>query len=232
MERDHGPVAAPCPDPFYDRVTRAPVNCLPRPPPGLRLVGDEEKELGVTDVTRQHRTRLAMSLLAVPLLFGALSACGGNEQSGDGVATVNTGTAAPKPSTSEQPATDRQERWLQFTKCLRDQGIDVQDPGPEGGLPRLAKGTDPAKRKAAMGACRQFAPGILSGGSLSPEDKQRALDYITCLREKGIQISDPDPKTGLPQRKDFAKFRNPDEAMKTAQKACQDKLPEGLGGGA
>jgi hypothetical protein len=179
---------------------------------------------------RQHRARLAVSLLAVPLLFGALSACGGSDQAGDGVASVSGGANTPGPSASEPVAGDRQERILQFTKCLREQGVDVQDPGADGGLPRLSRDTDPAKRRAAMGACRQYAPNILSGANLSSEDKQQVLEFVSCLRDKGVQISDPDPKTGLPQRKDFAKFRNPDESMKAAMKGCSDKLPAGIGG--
>lgn len=181
-------------------------------------------------MTRQHRTRLAVTLLAVPLLFGALSACGSAEDPGDGVASVTPGSPAPQTSPGGAAAANRQERVLQFTKCLRDQGVDVQDPAADGGLPRVSRDTDPATRRAAVGACRKYAPGLMSGANLSAEERQRVLEFMTCLRDNGVQVSDPDPKTGLPQRRDFAKFRNPDETTKAALKACADKLPDGLGG--
>ena len=62
--------------------------------------------MSVTVVIRQRGTRLAVSLLAVPLLFGALSACGSTEDPGDGVASVTSGNGAPQASTSESPAAD------------------------------------------------------------------------------------------------------------------------------
>jgi hypothetical protein len=63
------------------------------------------------------------------------------------------------------------EQMRQFTKCMRDHGVDVPDPDPNGGVTVLKKGTgsgggpgvspdDPAF-KAAMTACQDKMPGKL-----------------------------------------------------------------------
>jgi hypothetical protein len=184
---------------------------------------------------KPHRTgqrhvwwRVTVPLLALHLLAGALVACG-SKDSGNGVASVNGNSAAPSAKASATPAADDAERMLQFTKCLREHGLNVQDPGPDG-QPKLDPNTDPNKRQQALDACRSLAPGALANGGLSNEDRNQMLAFIQCLRAHGIAVDDPDPTTGMPQRKDFNKFRNPDEDMKKAMDACKDKRPQGLGG--
>jgi hypothetical protein len=176
---------------------------------------------------RRLRWRTVTPLLfALPLLLGGVAACGA-KNSGDGVASVN-GTGGAPASASVAPSMDDQEKLLQFTKCLREHGLNVQDPGPDG-RPKIDPNTDPTKQKAALDACRQYAPGALANGYLSQEDKAAMLAYIQCLREHGITINDPDPNTGMPQRSDIMKFRNPDPAMQKAMDACKDKRPQGFG---
>jgi hypothetical protein len=178
-------------------------------------------------IARRLGVRLVVSGLALSLMTGALAGCGSAQNSDDGVASV-AGSAKPTAASSDAPAADSQERALQFARCLRAQGLDVQDPGSDG-RPKLGSGVDAGKLQAALDACRRYAPDFLSGAGMSAAEREQMLVYIKCLREQGIAIDDPDPATGMPQHKDFAKFRQPDEAMKKAQQACQDKQPNGLG---
>ncbi len=177
---------------------------------------------------RLAATVLAQSILALSVLTGALAGCGQTKQSGDGVASVG-GSTTPAAISSEPPAADSSDRALQFTKCLRAHGIDVPDPGPDG-RPRLGGNVDQGKLQAAMQDCRRYAPDVVASGRLGPEEREQMLTYLRCLREHGVTIDDPDPETGMPQRKDLARFRDPDAGMTKAQQACADKRPNFLGG--
>jgi hypothetical protein len=179
-------------------------------------------------------------VIVLPLLIGAtLAGCGG-AKSDDGGNVASLGgqdasqSAAPGANASGEPASsDDAERWLQFTGCLRDQGLDVQDPAIAGGLPGLRNQTgDKEKRKSAIAACVQYAPPGVHGGGMSQEDRQKMLSYMGCLRDNGVQVADPDPSTGLPQKDDRDKFKNPDSHMVSAQKTCMSKLPATIGGSA
>jgi hypothetical protein len=170
------------------------------------------------------------------MLGAALAGCGDqNPDDGDVASLGNAATSsnAPPGSGGESASPDDTERWLQFTGCLREQGLDVQDPAVAGGFPGLRNQTgDREKRKAAIAACVQYAPPGIHGGGMSADDRQKMLGYMRCLRDNGVQVSDPDPATGLPQRADRTKFRDPDAGMLAAQKACMSKLPAAFGGGA
>ena len=187
-------------------------------------------------VTTARWARIWPAIVLPLLLSAALAGCGGEKSDSGDVATLGDPTAAPSASAApggEPASSDDAERWLQFTGCLRDQGLDVQDPAIAGGLPGLRNQTgDKAKRKAAIAACVQYAPPGVHGGGMSAEDRQKMLNYMQCLRDNGVQVSDPDPSTGLPQRADRDKFRNPDTRMLAAQKACMAKLPASFGGSA
>lgn len=177
-------------------------------------------------------------VIVLSLLTGAaLTACSdAKSNDGGGVASVGGQGATQSASTgaSGEPASsDDAERWLQFTGCLRAQGLDVQDPAIAGGLPGLRNQTgDKEKRKAAIAACVQYAPPGVHGGGMSQEDRRKMLSYMQCLRDNGVQVADPDPSTGLPQKDDREKFKNPDARMLSAQKACMSKLPTSFGGSA
>jgi hypothetical protein len=173
---------------------------------------------------------MALALLGLHLMLGVLAGCGSNSSSNNGVASVG-GSAGASPSASTNIGGTTEERWLQFAQCLRNQGLDVEDPGPGGGQPKLKGDVPQAKRQDALRACRQYAPGILGSSTLSPQDREKMLKYIQCLRQHGITLADPDPQTGMPQQQDFPKFRNPDGNMRQAQQACADLRPQGFGDG-
>ncbi|MGF7237897.1 MAG: hypothetical protein ACQSGP_23490, partial [Frankia sp.] len=56
-----------------------------------------------------------------------------------------------------------------------------------------------------------------------------AQAYTQCMRDHGVQMSDPDPKTGQPK---FDPSVSPNSAtVKAALAACKDLLPAGTRGG-
>ena len=66
------------------------------------------------------------------------------------------------------------------------------------------------------------------GGATSATPSGQA--YTQCMRDHGVQMADPDPKTGQPK---FDSSVNTNSAtVKTALTACKNLLPAGTRGGA
>lgn len=161
-------------------------------------------------------------LLALLAQLGCGS--GGSDSPAGGGSTASA-------AAGEAPAADPEERRLQLTRCLRDNGLDVSDPEPGSGRPGGGglQNADPAERQAAFEACQKYATGA-DGEETSSDDQQQMLDYIRCLRGEGVDIADPDPNTGRPQEEDFPKLFDPDQEMRDAMKACERLRPDRLSG--
>ena len=74
-------------------------------------------------------TRTLAAVAAVAALL-ALSACGGSDEA-DGVASAGGGGNAAKPAETEAAAPlDPDAQALVLAGCMRDNGVDMPDPGP------------------------------------------------------------------------------------------------------
>jgi hypothetical protein len=58
----------------------------------------------------------------------------------------------------------QQQQMLAFARCMRQQGIDMPDPKPGGGLDMRGVDSDSPKFQAAQQACKQYTP---NGGKQS-----------------------------------------------------------------
>lgn len=168
-------------------------------------------------------------LIAAALALGLVSGCGasGADDSGSEVASAGgSGNGDQKSDTSEgeAPAKDPEERQLQFTSCLRDNGVDIPDSGDGGVRFKANSEADREEMQEAMDACRQYAPGGEEGFRMTEEQKQEMAAYIDCLQKEGVEVSDPDPETGMPT--DGEVFMEPDDDTKAAMEACKDKRPD------
>jgi hypothetical protein len=160
-------------------------------------------------------------ILVVPalLIAFAAAACNGNS---DG--------SPPTDGTSPSAAGSYQ----QFAECMRAHGQDVPDADPDSGNVAI---TPPAagNRSAwdsAMSACRQFLPGGGEAAVVSPQELEGLRAYARCMREHGVEMTDPDPGTG--QSQFGGRFANVgkdqilnDPTYKAAETACKDKLETG-----
>jgi hypothetical protein len=159
-------------------------------------------------------------LVAVPLLL-ALAGCGGAGDDGLGVATVS-GTA-PAPSASASVAQDEEERKQQFTNCMRENGVDMDDFEVGAGAKVAIRGGD-KKMDAAMKKCRQYLPNGGEPPKLSPEDIEKVRQYAQCMRENGMpDFPDPDPETGM--LRGLKADETDKAAIDKANEKCQDKMP-------
>lgn len=162
---------------------------------------------------------------ALPLLLAGLAGCGSDAAG----STSGSGSASPAD-------TDRQERMLKFTECLRQHGLDVPDPDSEG---RFAipfgggSGIGPDQNiREAMEACQELAP--LGGGNLDelrndPAFQDAQLRFAECMREHGVDVPDPDENGGGGFMIDGSDV--PRETLRAAGEACDPILREFLQGG-
>ncbi|WP_157252486.1 hypothetical protein [Nonomuraea typhae] len=143
-----------------------------------------------------------MKRLAALLLLGiAVTAC-----------SSQTGAAAP-------PTLAAADAEVKFARCMRDNGIgDFPDAIGEAGY--AVK--DPAAFNKAQDACAKWRE---AGGQAKKIDAayvDAVTKFARCMRERGMQVADPDPKTGQYQ----VKVNDTDRAaFEKAQNACVTHLP-------
>ncbi len=153
---------------------------------------------------------MRISLMCTLLIAAALTGCSGTEDT-EGVASLQTTQAAAEDPAEESPEVEAEQAMLDFTQCLRDQGLDVGDPtmGADGNLqlpPIEVVGSpdeDPeaamAEMDASFAACEEHLAGVTlgapdPGAGVAFEDA--LVEYAGCMREQGIDMPDPDLSGG------------------------------------
>ncbi|TJZ50092.1 hypothetical protein FCH28_22485 [Streptomyces piniterrae] len=85
-------------------------------------------------------------------------------------------------------------------ECLRDHGVQVQEPKPGEDPRSMVVGgdakTDPETMKKAFKACQDSGPNAGKNGP-SQADKDKALKYARCMRENGFNMPDPKFDDGM-----------------------------------
>ncbi|MCL1600223.1 MAG: hypothetical protein M3112_01645 [Actinomycetia bacterium] len=170
---------------------------------------------------------------ALPLLvaFGLVAAaCSGDTTNADVVSLdADTGDIQTE---SDGGSIVGEESVLAFTACLRDEGLNVDDPGvdEEGNLvppsPHAIAGEtlDMAAVHSAFDVCRGFLEDVTFG--LSTEDlserEDELLAFAVCMRDNGYDLPDPDfssdGHTGAGPFGDAIDIDDP--AFQTAAQSC------------
>jgi hypothetical protein len=138
------------------------------------------------------RTTTFGAVAAVATLL-ALSACGGTGE-GDGVASAGGEQNAANPAQTEDTAPlDADAQALVFAGCVRDNGVDMPDPGPgRQGLvdafQAVSDDYDRATLQQALGVCEDLLPQYPQ--EEHPEGDDWMLALAECLREQGLDVSD------------------------------------------
>ena len=155
----------------------------------------------------KHRAPLRMATGALGLsALISISACGGGDgdASGDQVASLGTLAPADAATGSTTPA-DNEEAFLAYAQCLRDEGLDVDDPTFDadgdisGGFFGPDSGLEPGSEEFqnAQDACGSLIEGVTLGGpggeGFDTEAIQEAsLGFTECLRDEGLVVDDLD----------------------------------------
>ncbi|MFF4652724.1 hypothetical protein [Streptomyces sp. NPDC001380] len=172
---------------------------------------------------RRHGALVGLGLTATLLL----SACGADKQVG--VASAD-GAAKGGVKASATAEVKNIDEWIAYARCLRKQGVDVRDPGPDAGVdsPLLvdSKGKSlPESGGPAYAACQDKEP----HEEWTPEpptakELKQATELAACMRAGGFKdYADPDPETGVMDRQAYLKVsRQP--GFKGAMQSCAHKL--------
>jgi hypothetical protein len=167
------------------------------------------------------RIRSMAVVVAVPVVFG-LAACGG-KGGDDGVASADGGTAKASASASPSQTLNPQDAALKFAQCMRQNGVDMPDPGADGRIQIRANPGNQSKVQAAMKKCQHFMQGGRIGNPDDPKVRDRMLKFAQCMRQHGVDVPDPQPGQGI-----RLKMNKGSEAkFQAAQKACQQYAPGG-----
>jgi hypothetical protein len=185
--------------------------------------------------TNAHKTTIRLrpvgrpaTAITVAVVVLSMVACGQSK-------ATSQGTAASGARTSSGQASEYQQAMLEWTRCMRANGVpDFPDPDAEGRF-RIPKSIDvnSAAFKNARKACADKFPDS-EQTRLAQADTDllnQALEYAQCMRANGVP-GFPDPKVvngsvimTLPAGVD----QNSD-AFKKAEAACGSKRPSGWGG--
>ncbi|MGR6922996.1 hypothetical protein ACU635_52830 [[Actinomadura] parvosata] len=170
---------------------------------------------------------MTRTVLTVALLACLAVGCGA-QQSGGGVASVTTTTMSATPTATPTTSVDPQERGRKFAQCMRDHGVPMEDPAPDGsgGLSVIAKKGD-GKTKDALEACRELAP-IKDRDELTPADLDKLREFAKCMRDHGVDMPDPAPDGTFGGT--AGSIKRDDPTFTKALEACRATFPK-IGGG-
>lgn len=167
-------------------------------------------------------------MLAAAVLAVSAAACGGVDSEPE-VAELPAAADTGEPETGATTDAPRDPRdiLVDFTRCLREEGVDVPDPdfeaAPGEARERLEEAgidLDDPRVQEAVETCQPLLAGILQ--SLSPDQVQAFRDaiveYARCMREQGVDLPDPDFSGGFDI---FGGAADPsDPAFRAANEAC------------
>ena len=192
--------------------------------------------------------RILIALVALAL---AAAACGGSETAA-GVASLedSTATTIAGSDTGTDGDIDVEEAALAFTECLRDEGLDIEDPefDGEGGFNfgqvfrGAAEEGEPGEGPgeeflAAMEVCGELIEGVGQRFDRrdSTEFEDDLLAFAECMRDNGVDMADPDLSgDGGPGRGLLFALDMSDPAVEAALETCQSEFafggPGGVGG--
>ena len=151
----------------------------------------------------------AMSAVVAVLVLAA--AC--SQETSPNVATARSpGTVA----TSTPSLADLRDRALSYVKCMRDEGVNLDDPDPAGKI-QLKPGdkTNP-KYPDAYQKCKALLPdgGPAAANPFTAEQMEKLRQYAKCMRDNGVpDFADPGPQG-------FASAPNDQAAAAKAHVSC------------
>jgi len=155
------------------------------------------------------RSTLLIGLVLVPTLIAG--ACTGDDNLAQ-IASLEADSADSwdaGDTASVDPIAESEAAMLAFTQCLRDQGVDVDDPTMDADgnmqlppinieVPDVV--TDPdelpdmSEFEDMIAPCEEHLEGVAStiSSADTTEIEDKLLAYAECMRDNGVDIPDPD----------------------------------------
>jgi hypothetical protein len=173
-------------------------------------------------MTRTTARRRTFGAVAAVVALLAASACGGATEGG-GVASAG-GEVNPAATENAEPL-DADAQALAFAECMREEGIDIPDPGPnqEGlsaALHEAEQNYDRQTYDQALTACEELLDHRdHDRGGHAPDDEMM-LELAECLREQGLDVPDNLFEGGAMHDVD-------DNELRAAMQECRDEVAGG-----
>ena len=184
---------------------------------------------------------------AVLALGMGLAACGG--AASPTVAHLGSTTTTAATASGGRPNRPTLAQATRYAACMRAHGVPgFPDPsaGPNGSfgfrIDGQQPGTGPSQIQTAQNACSSFLPNHGVAPPLSAAEQQDFLNWAACIRTHGmpnfpdpvfsgggVQIRISAPAGGGNVGGSASGPAGPPPQLQAAQKACQSKLPAGLG---
>jgi hypothetical protein len=160
------------------------------------------------------RKRDWLVTLTLALCVVGLVACGGGSSS----------------SSSGGEIASREEAALEFAECMREHGVEMEDPKP--GQNITIENNDQTTRKA-LAACNGKLGDACQELSAEEDEEFREgwLAFTQCMREEGIDLADPRFPGSGKVLLGIAGIDTSSPAFEAAAEACKDKVPAQTGGG-
>jgi hypothetical protein len=155
-----------------------------------------------------RRAMAGVSMVA--LSFALLGACGGgggddDDTDSSDVASVDdegsSSDSTPDDTTTDGSVSpeDREEAMLEYAQCMRDHGVDMDDPQFDGegggGINLEATPENEDEIEAAQEACQPILEDAMGELEMDPEQqaemREQMLEYAQCMRDHGIAMEDP-----------------------------------------
>jgi hypothetical protein len=182
----------------------------------------------------------AMAGVVLALFLTLVGAgCGGTGAGDDNarVASATDADSAADTGTDGSGATDgedasglsQEEKALKFAECMRENGVPMEDPDPQGGggIRIGGEGVDRETVQEAQEACQEYAPFGEDGPRPDPKMAENMRKFAQCMRDSGVPDF-PDPDGG---RMMLDKSVADDPDFEAAHEKCGEKfLPDRLGG--
>jgi hypothetical protein len=161
---------------------------------------------------KRTHTLLAALLLGLMLVLAGCGSDGGSD--GDVASATGKDSKDSKKDSDGTSKEDRQAQGLKFAKCMREHGVEMED--PKGGRITVKSGPgDQANMQKAQEACQKYLPQISEADR--KKGNENALKYSQCMRKNGVEEF-PDPENGgLRINEGIAK----DPDFKKAEEACR-----------
>jgi hypothetical protein len=166
-------------------------------------------------------------VVAVALAL-VLTACGGGG-GGESEGVASLGDQGSTTGTTTTGSQDPQEAALEYTQCMREHGVDMADPGPNGELQLNVGPGNREKVEEAQEACDHL---LENARPRLTEEQQNAmqealLEFAQCMREHGIDMPDPVFGEGGRVTQRTPRGVNPESSKyKQAEEACEPIMEE------
>jgi len=159
------------------------------------------------------RTTLLTSLILALALVAAACSDSGDSAEIASLEADSANTSDDDSAADVDPVAESEAAMLAFTQCLRDQGIDVDDPTMDADgnmqLPPINiempdvvadpdKLPDMSEFEDMIAPCEEHLEGVVSTFSSADttEIEDMLLAYAECMRENGVDMPDPDFSSG------------------------------------